>query len=133
MSSNKVVRVTYCCDDVFCVPKNINLEDKTQVENWGVKWNRLYITLTNGKELTIESRGWANDVDYKYPSGDPEILETDEVCCIDEDDEAFDEVDIGIPNTCGEPGSLNFLFGIPISIAKISDEISDDEQEEDEK
>ena len=94
MSSNKVVKVTYHVYDVFCIPKNINLEDKSQVKGWSVKWNKLYITLTNGKKLEISSMGWKDDFDYKYPDGDSEILELDEVGCIDEDDEGFNEVDI---------------------------------------
>jgi hypothetical protein len=58
----------------------------------------------------------------------------------DEESKLILAIDKGIPNkkfkpieaevkkTCGEPGSLNFLFGIPLSMAKISD----DEEEEDE-
>jgi hypothetical protein len=94
MSSNKVVRVSYTVDDVFCVPKNINLEDKTQVESWGVKYNRLYIYLTNGKKLEISSRGWIESFDYKYPNIDEQkILDAEEVC-IDDDDEGFEEADV---------------------------------------
>ena len=98
MSSNKVVRVTYCVEDVFCIPKNINLEDKTQVESWGVKWNVLHIYLTNGKELKILSRGWIDNYNFKYPDENSEILEADEVCCLlDEDnDEQFNEVNVEI-------------------------------------
>lgn len=92
MSSNKVVKVTYYLDDVFCIPKNINLEDKSQVKDWCIKWNVLHITLTNGKELEISAQGVIEGYDYKYPD-EKEILGLEGVC-IDEDDEGFNEVDI---------------------------------------
>jgi hypothetical protein len=92
MSSNKVVRVSYTFNDVFYIPKNINLEDETQVKSWGVKHNTLFIYLTNGKELEISSRGWIDSCDYKYPS-ETEILDAEEVG-IDDDDEDFEEVDL---------------------------------------
>lgn len=71
MSSNqllKCVRVSYIVDDCFKIPKHVNLEDKTQVKSWGVKYNVLYILLTNGEELVISSEGWLEAFDYKYPS-----------------------------------------------------------------
>jgi ribosome assembly protein YihI (activator of Der GTPase) len=94
MSSNKVVRVSYTTDDVFYIPKNINLEDKTQVKSWGVKYNTLFIYLTNGKKLEISNRGWIDSsCDYKYPSK-TEILDAEEVGIDDDDDEDFEEVNL---------------------------------------
>ena len=94
MSSNKVVRVSYTVDDVFCVPKNINLEDKTQVESWGVKYNTLHIYLTNGEELEISSRGWIENFDYKYPNNNEQKIVDAEEVGIDDDDEGFEEADV---------------------------------------
>lgn len=94
MSSNKIVRVSYTIDDVFCVPKNINLEDKTQVKFWGVKYNVLHIYLTNGKELEISSQGWIESFDYKYPSNDDKEIINAEDYNIDDDEEGFKEVDL---------------------------------------
>ena len=93
MSSNnfKCVRVSYIIDDVFKIPKHINLEDETQVERWFVKWNTLYITLTNGKELEVDSEGWVEGFDYKYPDGDTEIVDADEVGLDEKDFETEDE------------------------------------------
>jgi hypothetical protein len=91
MSSNKVVRVSYIQEDCFCVPSNIDLEDKAQVKFWGVRYNVLHIVLTNGKELEIESEGMVNDTDYKCPDGEPEILDADECDWIDEDDDEYAE------------------------------------------
>jgi hypothetical protein len=94
MSSNKVVKVSYTINDVFCIPKNINLEDETQVECWEVKYNRLYIYLTNGKELKISSKGWIEDPGYKYPDKS-EIVDAEEVC-IDDEDKDFKEVEVEV-------------------------------------
>lgn len=97
MSSLKVVHVSYTHDDVFCIPKNIDLEDKTQVENWGVKYNTLYIYLVNGKTLKIESKGWIHDFDYKYPistsieNADEFGIDDDD---IDEEEEEEEEIEI---------------------------------------
>ena len=73
----KVVRVTYTIDDVFRIPSWIDLENKEQVENWGVKYNTLHIYLTNGKILDINSEDWISGQDYKYPSDNAEIEDID--------------------------------------------------------
>lgn len=74
----KVVRAKYTCEEQFKVPIGIDLEDKSQVENWGVKWNTLHIWLTNGKH--IEVNGYYNqprEFDWKRP-----------------DEESIDEADL---------------------------------------
>ena len=79
MSSNrKIVRVQYSHQDVFKIPKGLDLEDKKQVKHWGVKWNRLWIEKVDGTELEIDAEGWINHFDYKYPSDDPEIIDADD-------------------------------------------------------
>ncbi|NBP02741.1 MAG: hypothetical protein EBU90_21995 [Proteobacteria bacterium] len=93
MSARKVVRVTYCVDEMFCVPDNINLEDTTQVEGWWVKYNTLHIILVGGKEIEIQSQGWFNQFDTKYPSAAPEIEDAADFC-LAEDDDAFKPVDL---------------------------------------
>lgn len=40
----------------------------------------------------------------------------------------FKPIEAEVKKTCGEPGSLNFLFGIPLSMAKISDDEEEDEE-----
>jgi hypothetical protein len=64
----KVVRATYTCEEEFKIPIGIDLEDKSQVEKWGVKWNTLHIWLKNGKH--IEVKGYYNqprEFDWKRP------------------------------------------------------------------
>lgn len=92
-TTHKVVKVSYWSNDVFLVPKNINLEDTKQVKFWGVKYNELHIVLVNGKEFSIDSQGWLENADYKYPDGDAEILDADELD-IDKEEKGFNEVDI---------------------------------------
>jgi hypothetical protein len=106
MSSNqlKCVRVSYLIDDVFKIPKHINLEDTTQVKFWGVKWNYLHIHLTNGKELKISSEGWVDEFDFKHPSNnDVEIINAEELG-IDDDDcnEMTEDDSINYCSKCGK-------------------------------
>lgn len=61
----KVVIVKYNHMDAFKIPDGVDLEDKTVVENYGVKWGNLHINYVDGREETIESEGW--DSDMKYP------------------------------------------------------------------
>ena len=69
---SKVVIVKYTITDAFKVPKDIDLEDTSQVNYWYVKWNKLHIVKTNGEELEIDSQGWIYNADYKYPDSDNE-------------------------------------------------------------
>ena len=100
MSKNNVVRVTYSVDDCFKVPSNIDLENKKLVDCWYVKWNILYIFLTNGKKLEIESEGWFREFDLKRPSDDPVIESAD---CVGIDDEDFEEADLNNGNEKENP------------------------------
>jgi len=89
MSSNrKIVRVQYSHQDVFKLPKGLDLEDKTQVKSWVVKYNRLFITKVDGNVLIIDSEGWVQDCDYKHPDV-AEIIDADDedICYSDEEEE----------------------------------------------
>jgi hypothetical protein len=88
---NKVVKVTYEKSDYFPVPKNIDLNNKEQVMCWYVKWNELYILLTNKKEIMIESVGFlGEELDYK----DPDNVEVKDVAPGMFDPEDFKEVSL---------------------------------------
>lgn len=87
----KVVAVSYTIEDIFKIPIGLDLENKNQVKDWGVKWNRLYIELTNGKELVIEAEGWIHHFDYKRPTDDQVICDAEDFNCEDDEDwEYFD-------------------------------------------
>ena len=72
-TKKQIVRATYANWDEFIVPEGIDLENTEQVERWCIKYNELHIKLKNGDEIEVESEGWIDDFDYKYPFGDPTI------------------------------------------------------------
>lgn len=67
-ANRKVVIATYFQEECFVIPRNIDIEDKTQVKSWGVKWNRLYVELVSGEIIEIGSENWIDETDYKRPS-----------------------------------------------------------------
>ena len=82
---------------IFKIPDGLDLEDKSVVKNWWVKYGTLYICYTNGKKKEIE---WDNSADYKWGIGeyktgkivkvdyyDNELYDEDE----DEDEDSEDE------------------------------------------
>ena len=100
----------YSC---FKIPDNLDLEDTTIVEGWGVKWNELHITYTTrenyilyvGKEpVKSEKYGrgdeddltqvikvdMESEVDYKYPE-DQEIVDAEDYCIEYEEDDADEQ------------------------------------------
>ena len=67
MSESKVLWARYFPREVcFRIPENIDLEDKTKVANYDVRWETLYITLVDGTTIEIEKHSEIED-DGKYP------------------------------------------------------------------
>jgi hypothetical protein len=97
--SRQVIRVHYCIEDLFLIPENIDLNNKNQVKDWGVKWNTLYIYFVDGSEIQINSKGWVNDFDYKRPNDDYEPEPAEDFGYVDNDDEGFNPVDVYQPAT----------------------------------
>ena len=87
---SKVVIVNYTVQDVFKIPASIDLEDKSVVKFWGVKWNKLCILFVDGTEKEIQSEGWIEDFDYKNPTGEPEI-DYAHNCGLEEEEEEEEE------------------------------------------
>ena len=65
--NRKIVHIDYHCDGYFKIPDGLDLEDKTVVESWGVKYNTLYIYYVDGREEEIEPV-WDIEPDWKYPN-----------------------------------------------------------------
>lgn len=88
-SDTKVVRVTYVIEDEFLVPKGLDLEDKSQVKEWEVRYNTLRITKADDTELKIESGGLidAFSVDLKFPDTTTIIPRIDSFCYNPDNDE----------------------------------------------
>jgi len=89
--SRKVVRATfYAPDSVFKIPDGLDLEDKSVVKFWGVKYNTLYIYYVDGREEDIEPYFDASEsTDYKYTK-ETEIVDADD-CGIEYTDDEEEE------------------------------------------
>ena len=89
MTDRKVVRACYTSYDYYVVPTGLDLEDKTVVSSWGIKWGKLWINLTNGKEICITQPALEQEADHKFPDS-TEIIEQEETIF---DDDAYTDVD----------------------------------------
>jgi len=61
---------------IFKIPDGLDLEDKTVVEFWFVKWGTLHIHYINGEEKEIEWE-YEPEMDFKDPESS-EIEDADE-------------------------------------------------------
>lgn len=86
--SRQVLRVNYTINEVFIIPKGIDLNDEKVVDGYWVKNNDLHILFKDGRKLVIAGEGWVDELDLKEPDGDGEILDAEEVGI---DDEDFDD------------------------------------------
>jgi hypothetical protein len=89
--NRKVVRTSYVVESVHKIPDGIDLEDKSVVEDWWVKYGTLMIKYV-GKEKVeaIEATMDAEDsCDYKW--GESELVDADDVCMEYSEDEESDE------------------------------------------
>ena len=82
---------------VFNIPNGLDLEDKSIVNEWYVKYGTLYICYTNGKEKEIEWDNISNE-DFDYKSGTPGEYRDGKIVSADNyffqksyDDESTDE------------------------------------------
>jgi hypothetical protein len=89
MTDRKVVRACYTSYDYYVIPTGLDLEDKSVVSSWGIKWGKLWINLANGKELCISQPAFEQEVDHKFPDS-TEIIEQEETIL---DDDAYTDVD----------------------------------------
>lgn len=96
MSYNVLV-ATYNIEECFIIPKNIDIEDRTQVVEHWVRRRTLHIKLTNGKVITIHSQGLSDNM--KYPDSTRVENAADYGYEPDDFEEDFDDVDLGIFET----------------------------------
>ena len=75
--NRKVVRATYNIEKVFKIPNNLDLEDESVVEYWGVKWGTLYIKYVGQEDVERIEDCFESEPDYKYAT-DEEIVDADE-------------------------------------------------------
>lgn len=73
---SKVLVVRYDAEELFHVPKWLDLENKTQVKTYYVKWSILHVFLTNDKHIVIKP---VNELDFDTKYGDCcDIVDADE-------------------------------------------------------
>ena len=90
MSGKKILKAIYYPREVFFkIPKNIDLEDKSKVEEYWVKWNMLFIKFIDGTIQKIECCQ-ENDEEYKHPEN-TEIKDKDDYGWFSDSDEDEDE------------------------------------------
>jgi hypothetical protein len=93
--NRQVVRATFDVpESVFKIPDGLDLEDKTIVEYWYVRYNALILKYVNGEKISIDPT-WINaevDMDLKETET-CEIVKAEEVGYEYSEDEDDDEDD----------------------------------------
>ena len=115
--NRKVVRAEYSApESVFEIPDGLDLEDKSIVEWWGVKWNTLHIKYVGKEEVEDIQPSWDGGEDHeiwKYPN-DCGIEDAEDVGYEYEEDESDEEENMDI---CGESGGeISGYEGCKISL-----------------
>ena len=64
--NRQVIVAVHHTERFFKIPEGLDLEDKTVVKKWIVKWGVLYITYVNGREEEIDFE-YEDDDGSKYP------------------------------------------------------------------
>jgi len=84
--NRKVVVATFPVPEtVFLIPNGLDLEDKTIVKTWFVRWNTLHIEYVTGIEEEIQYH-YEPQINCKYP--DTTIEDASDNCvCSSEDEE----------------------------------------------
>ena len=88
--NRQIVLATYTSQSLFEIPKGLDLEDKSVVEEWWVKYNELTINFVNGKSKTIYPTWDAQESDFKRPD-ECRITSVDDVCYEYDEEEEEDE------------------------------------------
>ncbi len=83
---SKVVIANYNLQSIFKIPKGLDLEDKTQVKSWWIKWNTLKIELVDETILNVKPEFDVMENDLKYPSDDPTIEDAEDYGMLEEEE-----------------------------------------------
>ena len=90
--NRKVVVATYMMEIIFKLPDGIDLEDKTVVADWYVRWGTLHINYVDGREEEIEQSDGMSEPDWKRPD-DQFVIDADRYCVEYSEDEEEEEED----------------------------------------
>ena len=91
--NRKVVYAKYYCDGCFKIPDGLDLEDKTVVKFWGVRYTTLHIHYVDGREEEIEAV-WDIEPDWKYPKVKIEDAEDYNIEYSDDEEEEDEEDEV---------------------------------------
>jgi len=80
----KVVRTTYEVCAAHKIPDGLDLQDKSVVKSWHVRYGVLHINYVDGRQYALES---VYDIDSDYKYGESEIIDADDECVEYEEDE----------------------------------------------
>lgn len=86
------VRATYNSYSIFKIPDGVDLEDKSVVEEWYVKWDILHIKYASGKVAEIEPTWGEDEDDHKNPN-ETELLAAEEEGFEDEADKVDEDAE----------------------------------------
>jgi len=75
---SQIIEAIFPCSMFFKVPKHIDLNDKSQVKEYFVKYHFLYIVLASGETICLEANLHDEDC-WKYPTETRFVEEDDSV------------------------------------------------------
>jgi len=101
--NRKVVAAKYYCEGVFKIPDGIDLEDRSVVKEWCVKWIYLHILYVDGSNARLEAE-WDIEPCWQYPEVDIKDAEdyNIEYSGDEEEDEDEEENEEDECSTCGK-------------------------------
>lgn len=82
----EMLHVTTRHIDAFKIPIGVDLNDTSQVKNWSVKWNILYINYADGRFEDIAAEGGVFKFEYPVPESANIVSVDEHGDLIDEDD-----------------------------------------------
>jgi hypothetical protein len=92
--SRQYIIANYSISEKFIIPKGLDLNNKSLVEYYTVKWNTLYIKLRNDEKLIeVQAEGWIHDFDYKFADTIEEVAEEEAEEEEEEDEEGKTDVE----------------------------------------
>lgn len=74
----QILKATYTQYQYFKIPKGIDLEDETIVKEWWVKYGELHIQYVDETKEIERIDGITNEIDYKYPDDDPQVIDAND-------------------------------------------------------
>jgi len=118
--NRQVIVAKYTEEYIFKIPDGLDLQDKSVVESYGIKWNVLYINWTDKNKPPTEIESSRNsEHDHKFPDND---LEPEDASKYDFEYEE-DEVEEDICAKCKTDEDINQCYACDIYLCVSCDEL----------